>query len=125
MLCSQKKSSYIKDKIELDPKTHLVINKYGMPINFIVTDGSHADCKETIHLIKNINAKFVFTDCACDTNEILPYLNQRNIKPVIPPKRNCLNHRYYKDFKVLKKKDNSFIVNFIVPVISLKIFSLP
>ena len=99
MLCSQKKSSYIKDKIELDPKTHLVVNKYGMPINFIVTDGSHADCKETIRLIKNINAKLVFEDSAYDTNEILSYLNQRNIKPVISPKRNRLHQRDDKGFK--------------------------
>ena len=99
MLCSQKKSSYIKDKTELDLKTHLVVNKYGMPINFIVTDGSHADCKETIHLIKNINAKLVFADRAYDTNEILSYLNQQNIKPVTPQERNRLYQRGYKAFK--------------------------
>ena len=122
MLCSQKKSSYIKDKIELDPKTHLVINKYGMPINFIVTDGSRTDRKKVIHLIKNINAKLVFEDSAYDTNEILSYLNQRNIKPVILPKRNRLHQRAYKGFK---KRDNSLIVNFIFLVISLKILSLP
>ena len=45
-----------------------------MPINFIVTDGSYADCEEAIHL--NINAKLVFADHAYDTNEILSYLNQ-------------------------------------------------
>ena len=66
-----------------------------MPINFIVTDGSHADCKETIHLIKNINAKLVFEDSAYDTNEILSYLNQRNIRPVIPQKRDHLDQRDY------------------------------
>ena len=35
---------------------HLVVNKCGMPINFIVTDGSHSDCKKAIHLIENIDA---------------------------------------------------------------------
>ena len=47
-----------------------------MPINFIVTDGSCSDCKEVIHLAKNINAKSVFADRAYDINEILSYLNQ-------------------------------------------------
>ena len=80
-----------------------------MPINFIVTDGSCADCKEVIHLIKNINAKLAFADCTCDTNEILSYLNQRNTKPVIHAKRDRLYQRGYKCFKVLKKRENSFI----------------
>ena len=56
--------------------------------------------------------------------EILSYLNQQNTSPIIPLKRNCLHQRDYKSFKVLKKRDNSFIVNFIVLVISLKILSL-
>lgn len=50
------------------------------------TDGSRADCKKALDLIQNINAKLVLTDRDYDTNEILSYLNQRNIKPVIPPK---------------------------------------
>ena len=74
--CLRKKSSHIKDKRGLNSKIHLVADEYGMPINFIVTNGSCADCKEAIHLIKNINAKLVFANCAYDTNEILSYLNQ-------------------------------------------------
>ena len=70
-----------------------------MPISFIVTDGSCTDCKEAIHLIKNINAKLIVSDCAYDTNKILFYLNKRNIKPVIFPKRNRLHQRGYKGFK--------------------------
>ena len=62
MRCSRRKSSHIKDKRRPNSKIHLVVNEYGMPINFIVTDRSYADCKEAIHLIKNINAKLVFAD---------------------------------------------------------------
>ena len=36
---------------------------------------------------------------AYDTNDILPYLYQRNIKLVIPPERNRLHQRGYKGFK--------------------------
>ena len=71
-----------------------------MPINFIVTDGSYADCEEAIHL--NINAKLVFADHAYDTNEILSYLNQWNIGSVIPAKYNYLYQLGYKGFKVLR-----------------------
>ena len=47
-------NAYQKQK-RLNPKIHLVVNEYGMPINFIVTDRSLTDCKKAIHLIKNIN----------------------------------------------------------------------
>ena len=76
-----------------------MVNEHSMPINFIVTDGSHADCKETIHLIKNINAKLVFLDRAYNTTEILFYLNQRNISSVIFPGCNSLHQCDYKGFK--------------------------
>ena len=29
-------------------KLHLVVNEYGTPINFTVTDGSRTDCKAAI-----------------------------------------------------------------------------
>ena len=93
MRCSWRESSYIKYKRGINSKIHLVVNKYGMPINFIVTARSSTDCKEAIHLIKNINAKLVFANRAYDTNEILSYLNQLNRKPVIPLKRNRLHQR--------------------------------
>ena len=89
----------INDKMGLNSKINLVVNEYGMPINFIVTNRLCTDCKEAIHLIKNINAKLVFADRAYDTNETLSYLNKQNIKPVIPPKRNPLHQLVYKGFK--------------------------
>ena len=84
-----------------------------MPVKFIVTEGTRADCKEAINLIKNIDAKLLFADRAYDTNEILFYIAKRNVKAVIPPKRNRLEQRDYKGFMVLKKRDSSLTVNFI------------
>ena len=84
-----------KTKRGLNLKIHLVVNKYCMPINFIVTGGSFINCKKAIRLIKNINTKLVSTDHAYDINDTLPYLNQRNIKPVISPKRNRLYQADY------------------------------
>ena len=56
-------NAYQKQK-RLNPKIHLVVNEYGMPINFIVTNRSRVDR-------------------AYNTNEILSYLNKQNIKPII------------------------------------------
>ena len=47
-----------------------------MPVNFIVTDRSRADCKKAIHLIKNINTKLVFVYRTYNTNKTLPYPNE-------------------------------------------------
>ena len=98
---SRMESSYIKNERGVNSKIHLMVNEYGMQINFIVMDRSPANCKEAIHSIKNINAKLVFLDRAYGTTEILFYLNQRNISSVIPPtpKRNRLHQRGYKGFK--------------------------
>ena len=74
--CLRRESSYIKDKRGLNSKIYLVVNKYGMPINFIVADGLCANCKETINLIKNINAKLVFADRTYDKKEILSCLTK-------------------------------------------------
>ena len=121
---SQRNSSHIKDKMRLNLKICLIANGCCMQMNFIVTNGPRADCKWAIHFIDDIDTKLVFADRACDTNEILFYLNQRNIKSIISPKCNGLDRRDYKGFKVLKKSDNSLIKNFIVFVISLKILFL-
>ena len=95
-----------------------------MPVKFIVTEGTRADCKEAINLLKNLDARLLFADRAYDTNEILSYIAKRNIKAVIPPKRNRLEQRDYKGFKVLKKRDSSLTVNFIALDILLRILSL-
>ena len=56
ILRSRRKSGNINGEMRLNLIIHLVVNKCGMPINFIVTDGSHSDCKKAIHLIENIDA---------------------------------------------------------------------
>ena len=93
---SRWKSGYINQRQKgFNSKIHLAVNECGMPVKFIVTKGTRADCKEAINLIKNIDVRLVFADRAYDTNEILSYIAKRNIKSVIPPKRNRLEQRDY------------------------------
>lgn len=40
----------------LNAKIHLAVDAHGMPVRIIVTEGTRADCKEAIHLIKGIDA---------------------------------------------------------------------
>ena len=44
-------------------------------------------------MIKNLDAKLLFADRACNTNKILFYIAERNIKAVISPKRKKLEQR--------------------------------
>ena len=63
---------YQKQK-NVQSKIHLVVNEYGIPINFIVTNGLHTNCKEAILLIENIDTKLMLEDRIYDANEILSY----------------------------------------------------
>ena len=81
--CLWRRSSHIKKKRKSNFKIYLVINEYGMQVNFIITNGSFINCKEAFRLIKNIKAKLVLADRTHDTNEILSYLNQQNIRLAI------------------------------------------
>ncbi len=101
-------------------KLYLVVSERGVPVKFIVTDGTRADCKEAINLLKNLDAKLVFADRVYDTNEILSYIARRNIKS----KRNRLERRDYKGFRVLRKRDSSLTENFIALDILSKILFL-
>ncbi len=40
------------------------VNEHGMPVKFIVTERTSADCKKAINLLKNLDAKLVFADRA-------------------------------------------------------------
>ncbi len=70
--------------------------------------------KKAINLLKNLEAKLLFADRAYDTNEILSYT----------AKRNRLEQRDFKGFRVLKKRDSSLTVNFIALDILSRILSL-
>ena len=73
MRCSRMGSNHIKNKRGINSKIHLVVNEYGIPINFIVTNGLHTNCKEAILLIENIDTKLMLEDRIYDANEILSY----------------------------------------------------
>ena len=105
MRCSRMESRHIKNRNGINLRIYLVVNEYDMPINFVVTIGACADCKEAIHSIKNIDAKLVFSDRAYSTNEILYYLI-------------LINQNVIVFINVIMR------VKFIAPIISLKILSL-
>lgn len=92
---SWRSSSHGKDKRGLNAKIHLAVDAHGMPVRIIVTEGTRADCKEAIHLIKGIDAEALLADRGYDTDEIISYALDAGMEPVIPPKRNRKELREY------------------------------
>jgi transposase len=66
-----------------------------MPVNVIVTSGTTADCTQAIDLIEEIEAEALIADRAYDTNEIIDFSQTKDMKRVIPSKKNRVNpHRH-------------------------------
>ena len=59
-----------------------------MPVRIRITEGTSADCKEAIPLIEGVNAEWLLTDKAYDTDKIIEYLEKNDIAVVIPSKKN-------------------------------------
>ena len=90
-----RQSGYEPHKRGLNTKIHLAVDAHGMPVRIIVTEGTRADCKEAIHLIKGIDAEALLADRGYDTDEIISYALDAGMEPVIPPKRNRKELREY------------------------------
>ena len=82
-----------------------------MPFFATVTEGTRADCKNAISLIKNLPCKVLLADRGYDTDEIIEYAKKSGIQTVIPPKKNRKIQRHY-DEKLYKKRhlvENAFL----------------
>jgi transposase len=79
----------------LTTKIHLLCDALGNPLRFIVTGGEVADCTQALPLLENHNAAYVLADKGYDSNEIVDYIQKNGATPVIPPKKNRIEQRYY------------------------------
>lgn len=77
----------------------------------LITAGTAADCKHALPLIEDIKADYLFADRAYDTNEILAYLEQNQIEPVIPSKKNRTEKRQHDAYlyKIRHLVENAFL----------------
>ena len=84
------------DKRGLNTKIHLAVDAHGMPVRFLVTEGTRADCHEACKLIEGIDAANLFADRAYDTNEIVETAQAAGMEVVVPPRKNRKEAREYK-----------------------------
>ena len=82
-----------------------------MPVRAIITEGTTADCTQAVTLIDGFSAENLLADKGYDTDEILAYLEERGMLPVIPPKSNRKVQRDY-DKELYKARhliENAFL----------------
>ena len=77
----------------------------------ILTQGTTADCSQAIALIQGIQAEHLLADKGYDSNEIVTAALARGINPVIPPKSNRKDPRYYDQdlYKLRHLVENAFL----------------
>ncbi len=77
----------------------------------ILTQGTTADCSQAISLIQDIEAEHLLADKGYDSNEVVEAVLARGVNPVIPPKSNRKELRYYdRDlYKLRHLVENAFL----------------
>ena len=66
-----------------------------MPVRILITEGTTADCKETIHLIQGISVDALLADHGYDTDEIIGYALDEGMEVVISSKQNRKEQQKY------------------------------
>jgi len=89
----------------------MAVDAHGMPIRFLVTEGTRADCTQAAELIDGIKADNLLADKAYDSKDILEKAEQQGVKPVIPPRKSRKEQREYdRDlYKLRHLVENAFL----------------
>ena len=82
----------------LNPKFTLLWMRMGMPIRFIITEGTVSDCTKAIELITDIDACELLADKAYDTNEIISFAAENGMTVTIPSKKNRKSKREHDEY---------------------------
>ena len=83
----------------------------GLPVRFLVTEGTRAECTQTQPLMAGLSAQYPLADKAYDTNDVLNLATELEMAPVIPPKENRKKIRDYdrERYKLRHQVKNAFL----------------
>jgi transposase len=89
----------------------VAVDAHGNPIRVLVTEATRADCKEAENLIESFEAVCLIADKGYNTSVILAMAVERNMKVVIPPKKNHLVQWGYDKYlyKMRHLVENAFL----------------
>ena len=79
----------------INTKVHVAVNDNGLPVKALITSGTVADCSKAIELIDGLEGDIVIADKGYDSTEIVEFVEESGMKPVIPPRKNRLQQRCY------------------------------
>lgn len=79
----------------INTKLHAAVDSNGMPVNFIITAGTTADCTQAIPLLDGLAPEYVLADRGYDTEAIVQHVAKISAEAVIPPKKNRKEQRQY------------------------------
>ena len=88
----------------------MAVDAYGMPVRFLVTEGTSADCRSAIALIEGFQANFLLADRAYDTEEVLAKTGEIGAEAVVPSRSNRRHQREI-DLHIYKQRhviENAF-----------------
>jgi transposase len=77
----------------LTTKIHALVDALGNPVAFSLTPGQASDLSQAEPLLENADPQAFLADKAYDADRLVLVLEQRGIKPVIPPKANRIVQR--------------------------------
>jgi len=69
-----------------------------MPVRFLITEGTRADCTQACTLIDGIDAGALLADRGYDTNKIVKSASDAGMQVVIPAKKNRSDKRAYDEY---------------------------
>jgi len=89
----------------------LAVDAHGMPVRFLITSGTTADCTVAAQLIEGSPAEYLLAYRGYDTDAIILKAVDAGMIPVIPPKKNRKQLRDYDEYlyKLRHLVENAFL----------------
>lgn len=84
-----------RSKGRFSTKIHAATDALGHSLKFLLTGGQQHDITQAPELLQDQKADFVIADRGYDANELIELIDQMGAIPVIPPRKNRTELRFY------------------------------
>ncbi len=88
----------------LSTKIHAAVDALGNPVRLLITMGQASEYGQVNTLLKNLNYQYLLADKGYDSDEIIALVTQTDAEPVIPPRSNRKEQRFY-DKHIYKERN--------------------
>ena len=88
----------------LSTKIHAAVDALGNPVRLLITMGQASEYGQVNTLLKNLNYQYLLADKGYDSDEIIALVTQTVAEPVIPPRSNRKEQRFY-DKHIYKERN--------------------